>query len=72
MVYRTLFMQEMIKRGILYQGILSPCFSMTESDIDIMLEAFNNSLIVFKRALEDGYEKFLIGAEIKPVFRKFN
>lgn len=72
MFYRTLFMQEMIKRGILYQGILSPCFSMTENDIDIMLEAFNSSLIVFKRALEDGYEKYLIGAEIKPVFRKFN
>jgi glutamate-1-semialdehyde aminotransferase len=30
MFYRTLFMQEMIKRGVLYQGILSPCFSMTK------------------------------------------
>ena len=27
MFYRTLFMQEMIKRGVLYQGILCPCFS---------------------------------------------
>lgn len=65
-------MQEMIKRGILYQGILSPCYSMTENDIDLMLEAFNDSVIVFKKALEKGYDNFLIGSEIKPVFRKYN
>ena len=72
MYYRTLFMQEMIKRGFLYQGILSPCFSMRENDIDLMLEAFNDSVKVFKKALEDGYSQYLIGPEIKPVFRKFN
>jgi glutamate-1-semialdehyde 2,1-aminomutase len=72
MFYRTLFMQEMIKRGVLYQGILSPCFSMTKNDIDLMLEAFNDSVIVFKQALELGYQEFLIGSEIKPVFRKYN
>lgn len=72
MFYRTLFMQEMIKRGVLYQGILSPCFSMKENDIALMLEAFNDSVVVFKKALEDGYEKYLIGSEIKPVFRKYN
>ena len=72
MFYRTLFMQEMIKRGVLYQGILSPCFSMTKKDIDLMLEAFNDSVIVFKKALEKGYDNFLIGSEIKPVFRKYN
>ena len=27
MFFRTLFMQEMIKRGVLYQGIFCPCFS---------------------------------------------
>lgn len=72
MFYRTLFMQEMIKRGVLYQGILSPCFSMKKNDIALMLEAFNDSVVVFKKALEDGYEKYLIGSEIKPVFRKYN
>ena len=72
MFYRTLFMQEMIKRGVLYQGILSPCYSMTENDIDLMLEAFSDSVKVFKKALEEGYGKYLIGPEIKPVFRKYN
>jgi hypothetical protein len=27
---------------------------------------------VFERALEDGVEKYLVGDEIKPVFRKIN
>ena len=26
----------------------------------------------FKKALEEGYGKYLIGPEIKPVFRKYN
>lgn len=72
MFYRTLFMQEMIKRGFLYQGILSPCLSMSKNDIDLMLEAFSDSVKVFKKALEEGFSKYLIGPEIKPVFRKYN
>jgi glutamate-1-semialdehyde aminotransferase len=73
MAFRTLFMQEMIRRGVLYQGILSPCYSHTEEDIDWMLQAFDESLAVFGCALEEGgVEKFLVGPEIKPVFREFN
>ncbi|MDZ4824545.1 MAG: glutamate-1-semialdehyde 2,1-aminomutase [Flavobacteriales bacterium] len=70
---RTVFMQEMIARGILYQGILSPCFSHTKEDMDWMLAAFDESVAVLELALEDGFEKHLIGKQIiKPVFRKFN
>jgi glutamate-1-semialdehyde 2,1-aminomutase len=70
---RTLFMQEMIRRGILYQGILAPCYSHTFEDIDWMLAAFDESCDVLKKGLEDGYEKHLIGEQIiKPVFRKLN
>ena len=45
---------------------------MTENDIDLMLEAFNDSVKLYKKALDDGYEKYLVGSEIKPVFRKYN
>jgi glutamate-1-semialdehyde 2,1-aminomutase len=72
MDYRTLFMQEMIARGVLYQGILSPCYAHTNNDIDFMLEAFDESCEVFTRALEDGAKKHLVGPSIKPVFRTFN
>jgi hypothetical protein len=65
-------MQEMIKRGVLYQGILSPCYSHTTEDIDMMLAAFDESCAVLRKGIEDGYEKYLKGGLIKPVFRKYN
>lgn len=67
---RTLFNQEVIKRGVLFQGIFCPCFSHTQEDIDHILWAFDESMEVYKKGLEDGYEKHLTGDVIKPVFRK--
>lgn len=67
---RTLMLQEMIKRGILFQGVFYPTFSHTKSDVNFMVEAFTESLDVFTNALEDGYEKFLVGQPTKAVFRK--
>lgn len=67
---RTLMLQEMIRRGVLFQGVLVPCFSHQKSDIDIFIEAFGDSLNVYAKALECGYEKLLIGEPTKPVFRK--
>lgn len=68
--YRTLMMQEMIKRGILFQGAFVPCFSHDDKDINYFAEAFNETLTVYKKALNEGFEKHLIGAPAKPVFRK--
>ena len=68
---RTLAMQEMIKRGVLFQGAFAPCFSHTKNDIEYFAEAFNESVNVYKKALEDGFEKYLIGEPAKPVFRKY-
>jgi glutamate-1-semialdehyde 2,1-aminomutase len=68
---RTLFHQELIKRGVLFQGIFCPHFSHTESDVDYVLRAMDEACVVFKKGLEDGYEKYLTGEPIKPVFRKY-
>jgi len=70
MPLRTLMLQEMIKRGVLYQGAFVPCFSHTEDDVYYFIQAFSESLDVFKMALENGVSKYLVGAETKPVFRK--
>jgi len=67
---RTLVMQEMIARGVLFQGAFVPCFSHTPEDVAFFAAAFDESLEVFKRGLEDGYEKHLVGEAAKPVFRK--
>ena len=66
-----MFMQEMILRGVLFQGAFVPCFSHTKSDVDFFTEVFNESLEVYTNALESGFEKFLIGEPVKPVFRKY-
>lgn len=68
--FRTLMLQEMIKRGILFQGVFVPCFSHAKSDVDFFIEALTESMAVYVQALEKGYEHYLIGEPTKPVFRK--
>lgn len=67
---RTLFHQEMIARGILFQGIFCPHFSHNETDVNAILQAIDESCPVFKKGLHEGFEKYLVGKPIKPVFRK--
>ncbi|MHA8097399.1 glutamate-1-semialdehyde 2,1-aminomutase [Aquirufa antheringensis] len=68
---RTLAMQEMIKRGILFQGAFSPCFSHSIEDVNYFVEAFSEMLQVLKLALVNGVENLLVGESAKPVFRKY-
>jgi spore coat polysaccharide biosynthesis protein SpsF len=67
---RTLAMQEMIKRGILFQGAFSPCFSHSLDDVAYFVEAFSQTLFILQEAEKVGVEKILIGEATKPVFRK--
>lgn len=69
--FRTLFMQEMIKRGVLFNGLFSPCYSHTVADIEFMNECFISSAKVYMEAIENGVENYLVGPSVKPVFRKF-
>lgn len=69
--YRTLAMQEMIRRGVLFQGAFSPCYSHSFEDISYFSDAFYESMAVYKRALSDGLNSYLVGNPAKPVFRKF-
>ena len=68
--FRTLFMQEMISRGMLFQGVLSPTASRTKIDVESFVHCFGESLAVYGKALDDGYAKYLTGEPVKPVFRK--
>jgi glutamate-1-semialdehyde 2,1-aminomutase len=69
--FRTLFLQETIQRGLLMPSLVVS-FSHTDSDIDRTIEAVGESLQVYRQALEDGVENFLVGRPVKPVFRTFN
>jgi glutamate-1-semialdehyde aminotransferase len=68
--YRTLFLQEMIKRGVLFQGIFLSSLSHTDDDIYYFAKAFQESVKIYSKALAEGYEKYLIGSPAKAVFRK--
>lgn len=68
---RTLMMQEMISRGILFQGAFSPCYSHTKNDVEYFADTFEKALSTYIKALDEGYDKYLIGEPAKPVFRKY-
>jgi glutamate-1-semialdehyde 2,1-aminomutase len=69
--FRTLFLQETIKRGIIAPSLVVS-FSHTDNDIDSTVEAIGESLNVYGKALAEGIEKYLVGRSVKPVFRPFN
>lgn len=69
--FRTLFMQELIKRGILGPSFVISYAHGTE-DIERTVEAARGALQVYARALEDGFDKYLEGPSVQPVFREFN
>lgn len=68
---RSLMLQEMIQRGVLFQGIFSPCFSHRDEDINHFAEALYDSLGIYEQAIEKGWEALLLGNPTKPVFRKY-
>ena len=68
--FRTLFLQETISRGLLAPNFFNN-FSHTDSVIDQTLQIVRDSLVVYKRALEDGVSKHLKGRPVKPVFRPY-
>ncbi|HEY0625303.1 MAG TPA: glutamate-1-semialdehyde 2,1-aminomutase [Allosphingosinicella sp.] len=71
MEMRTLFLQEMLKRGVMMPWI---AFSQAhgEEELSITADALDGTLAVYARALEDGVERHLAGPAVKPVFRTHN
>jgi glutamate-1-semialdehyde 2,1-aminomutase len=68
---RTLFSQEMVRNGVLMPWI-SLSFRHGEQELAATENAINKAFAVYRNALEEGVEKYLEGAVIKPVFRKYN
>ena len=68
---RTLFSQEMIRNGVLMPWI---ALSWRHGDVELALtgQALDRALPVYRKALDEGVQKYLEGPAIKPVFRKFN
>jgi len=69
--FRTLFMQEIIRRGILGPSFVDS-YSHSDDDIDRTIDAVGEALVIYKQALEHGVEKFLQGRPVKPAIRRYN
>ena len=69
--FRTLFMQEMIANGVLFQGILFPTWSHAAAEMEAIAKAFDAACTIYRRAVEAGsVEGLLVGPPAKPVFRR--
>ncbi len=69
--FRTLFIQETMKRGLLMPSSIVS-YSHSDMEIEETINKIHEALVVYKKALNEGIEKYLEGKPVQPVFRKFN
>ncbi len=69
--FRTLLLQETIKRGVLMPSLVVS-YSHADEDIDRTIEAIDGALEVYRRALDDGIDRYLVGRSSQVVNRQYN
>jgi glutamate-1-semialdehyde 2,1-aminomutase len=69
--FRTLFLQETIKRGLLMPSLVVS-YAHSDADIQQTIDAIADALVVYGQALEEGIEHYLVGRSVAPVFRQYN
>ena len=71
--FQTLFLQEMIAAGVLFQGLFVLTPSHGAAELDETEAAFERAAATFRTALDQrSTEGLLVGPPTKPVFRKYN
>jgi len=68
---RTLFLQEMVREGIL-MPYLTPSYAHTMADVERTVEAAGRAFRRCRQALETGFDGLLEGPPVQPVFRRHN
>lgn len=69
--FRSLLLQEMIRRGVLAPSFVIS-YAHDAAVIDEAMDAFDGALAVYRQALEDGFERHLVGRPSQGVYRHFN
>jgi glutamate-1-semialdehyde 2,1-aminomutase len=69
--FRTLFLQETIRRGVLMPSLVVS-YSHTDEDIDLTLAAIDGALEIYRRALDAGVDRYLVGRPSQTVYRRYN
>jgi glutamate-1-semialdehyde 2,1-aminomutase len=67
--FRTLFLQETLRRGLLMPSLVVN-FSHGEEEVRKTIEGVTGALEVYRKALDKGVEQYLVGRSVRPVFRK--
>jgi glutamate-1-semialdehyde 2,1-aminomutase/spore coat polysaccharide biosynthesis protein SpsF len=68
---KSLFQQEVVQQGILFNGNHMVTYAHSEADIDYTLQVYRHALQKMAQVLDSGQPltDFLLGAPIEPVFR---
>lgn len=69
--FRTLFLQELLKGGVIAPSFIVS-YSHDDASIDRTVDAVDRALRVYRAALEEGVERYLVGPSVKPVYRSHN
>lgn len=69
--FRTLLLQEIIRRGILAPNLVIS-YAHGDEEVDHTVEVFDAAFAVYRKALDEGVEKYLRGRSVQPVYRKWN
>ncbi len=70
-IFRTLFMQELVKRGILAPNLVIS-YAHTDRVVDDTVELVDEALGIYRKALNHGVEQYLHSRPVQPVYRKWN
>lgn len=64
-------MQELVRRGVLAPSFVVS-YAHDDPTVALASEAVTEALEVYRHALEDGVERYLVGPSVNPVYRRFN
>jgi glutamate-1-semialdehyde 2,1-aminomutase len=64
-------MQELIRHGVIGPSLVI-CYSHQDQDIRETVEAFDKALAVYRKALDEGFAKYLMGPPTQMVYRSHN
>jgi glutamate-1-semialdehyde 2,1-aminomutase len=68
-IFRTLVLQELIRHGILAPSFVVS-YSHSDADIDQTIDAVDDTLAIYRKALDDGPDAYVAGRPVQPVFRR--
>ena len=70
LVFKSLFQQECLKRGVLFSGNHNICYSHSNADLDYTLRTDRAAMEILAEAIKSGNAlQRLEGPPVQPVFR---